>query len=76
MAKTTSRTPPSRGGSFQNKTFDIHLEGEDAGIDCERFYAPPPGTAANSSGNYDTSQLYFAVKELGAVIELCPVLPS
>lgn len=57
-------------GTFQNKTFDAHLEGDDAGIFCDRFYAPLPGTMPDESGNYDTSQLYFAMKELGAVIEL------
>jgi hypothetical protein len=57
-------------GSFQNKTFDVHLEGDDAGIYCDRFYAPMPGTTPDSSGNYDTGRLYFAMKELGGIIEL------
>jgi hypothetical protein len=57
-------------GTFQGKTFDVHLEGEDAGIYCDRFYTPLPGNAPDAEGNYDTSQLYFTMKELGAVIEL------
>lgn len=57
-------------GTFQNKTFDTHLEGDDAGIYCDRNYAPMPGTMPDAEGNYDTSRLYFAMKELGAVIEV------
>lgn len=57
-------------GTFQGKTFDVQLEGDDAGIYCDRFYTPMPGAAPTSGGQYDTSQLYFAMKEVGAVIEL------
>jgi hypothetical protein len=57
-------------GTVQEKTFDVLLEGDDAGIYCDRFYTPLPGNAPDANGNYDTAQLYFAMKEIGAVIEL------
>lgn len=57
-------------GTFQEQTFDVHLEGDAAGVHCERYYAPLPGAAPDADGNYDTSQVYFVMKELGAVIDL------
>jgi hypothetical protein len=58
-------------GSFQGQKFDVDLEGADAaGVYCHRFYAPLPGTAPDSAGNYDTGQMYFVMKELGGVIDL------
>jgi hypothetical protein len=58
-------------GTFQDKTFDVHLEGAAAaGVHCNRVYAPLPGTQPDAAGNYDTSQVYFVMKELGAVIDL------
>jgi hypothetical protein len=58
-------------GSFQGQAFDVHLEGDAAsGVWCDRFYTPLPGTSPDSAGNYDTSKMYFVMKELGAVIDL------
>jgi hypothetical protein len=58
-------------GTFQQKTFNIHLEGDAAkSVYCHRFYAPLPGQQPDAMGQYDTSQVYFAMKELGGVIEL------
>jgi len=58
-------------GSFQGQTFDVHMMGADAsGVYCHRFYAPLPGTQPDANGNYDTSQTYFVMKELGGVIDL------
>ena len=58
-------------GSFQSQTFDVNLQGADAaGVYCNRFYAPLPGTAPDTAGNYDTSQVYFVMKEMGGVINL------
>jgi hypothetical protein len=58
-------------GSFQQKTFDVDLKGDAAkDIYCHRFYAPMPGVMPDAMGKYDTSQVYFAMKELGGVIDL------
>ena len=58
-------------GSFQGQTFDVNLQGAAAsGVYCNYIYAPLPGTAPDSAGNYDTSKLYFVMKELGGVIDL------
>lgn len=58
-------------GSSPNQTFDVHLEGDAAsGVYCHRFYAPAVGAMPDAEGNYDTSQVYFAMKELGGVIDL------
>lgn len=58
-------------GSYQGQAFDVHLQGETAGIYCNRFYAPLPGTQPDAMGKYpDTSKYYFVMKEIGAVIDL------
>jgi hypothetical protein len=58
-------------GTFQGQTFDVNLQGDAAsGIFCHRFYCPLVGTQPDASGNYDTSQMYFTMKELGGVIDL------
>lgn len=58
-------------GTFQDKTFNVHLEGDAAsGVYCNRLYAPLPGTEPDAAGGYDTSQVYFVMKELGGVIDL------
>ena len=58
-------------GSFQGEVFDARLEGEAAaGVYCHRFYAPMPGSLPDDDGVYDSSQVYFVMKELGAVIDL------
>jgi hypothetical protein len=58
-------------GTFQGQTFDVNLQGDAAsGVWCERYYAPLPGTQPNASGMYDTSKMYFVMKELGGVIDL------
>jgi hypothetical protein len=58
-------------GSYQGQTFNVRLEGDAAkDIYCHRFYAPLPGAQPDASSNYDTSQVYFAMKELGGVIDL------
>jgi hypothetical protein len=58
-------------GTFQGQTFDVDLKGTAAaGIYCHRFYVPLPGTSADASGGFDTSQMYFGMKELGGVIDL------
>lgn len=58
-------------GTFQDKTFNVHMEGAAAeGIYCNRFYSPVPGTQPDANGNYDTGRLYFVMKELGGVIDL------
>jgi len=58
-------------GTYQGMEFDVDLEGEAAaGVHCERFYAPLVGTEPDASGNYDTSQLYFAMTEIGAKIDV------
>ena len=58
-------------GTFQGQTFDVNLQGAAAaGIFCHRFYTPLPGTQPDANGNYDTSQMYFTMKELGGVIDL------
>jgi len=58
-------------GSFQTQAFEVDLKGATAsGVYCNRFYAPLPGTAPDAAGKYDTSKVYFVMKELGAVIDL------
>jgi hypothetical protein len=58
-------------GSSPNQTFDVHLEGDKAAnIYCHRFYTPIEGAMPDGEGNYDTSQLYFAMKELGGVVDV------
>lgn len=58
-------------GSFQSQTFDVDLKDATAStVYCNRFYAPLPGTAPDAAGNYDTSKVYFVMKELGGVIDL------
>lgn len=58
-------------GTFQQKTFDVDLKGDAAkGIYCHRFYAPLPGTQPDAMGKYDTSKVFFAMKEMGGVIDI------
>jgi hypothetical protein len=58
-------------GTFQDKTFDVHLEGDAAkDVYCNRLYAPLPGQQPGADGNYDPSQVYFVMKELGGIIQL------
>lgn len=57
-------------GSYQGTALNIRLEGDAAaGVHCESLYAPLPGTVPDAEGNYDTSQLYFVFKEVGALID-------
>jgi hypothetical protein len=52
-------------------SFDTNLEGEAAaGVRCTRYYSPLVGTEPDAEGRYDTSQMYFVMAELGAVIEV------
>lgn len=56
-------------GAFQGSTFDVHLEGAEAdSVYCNRFYTPLPGATPDAEGNYDGTQVYFAMKELGGII--------
>lgn len=58
-------------GTFQGQVFDVDLQGSAAaGVYCNRTYAPMPGTEPDANGVYDTSQVYFVMKELGGVIDL------
>jgi hypothetical protein len=58
-------------GSYEGMVFDANLEGEAAaGVRCTRYYAPIIGTEPDAEGHYDTSQMYFVMAELGAVIEI------
>lgn len=58
-------------GTLQGHTYNVHLEGDKAsGVYCNRFYTPLPGTQPDAQGGYDTSQVYFVMKELGAVIDV------
>ena len=60
-------------GTFQGKPLNIRLEkdaAKAAGVYCSRNYAPLPGNVPDASGKYDMSQMYFAMKEVGAIVEL------
>lgn len=58
-------------GTFQGTTFDVLLEGEAASsIYCNRFYAPLPGEMPDAEGNYGGDQVYFAMKEIGAIFDV------
>jgi hypothetical protein len=59
-------------GNFHGKAINIRLEGEAAkaaGIRCVRNYAPLPGTQPGADGKYDTSKVYFVMKEIGLVAD-------
>jgi hypothetical protein len=58
-------------GSYQGTVFDVDLKGDTAaGVRCVRFYTPIAGTQPDAAGNYDTSQLYFVMMEIGALIDV------
>jgi hypothetical protein len=58
-------------GTFQQKVFDVDLKGDAAkDVYCHRFYTPLPGQQPDAMGKYDTSQVYFAMKEVGGVVDI------
>jgi hypothetical protein len=58
-------------GTFDGKPMNVRLEGDAAkDVRCTRNYAPRPGEKPNAEGKYDTSQLYFVMKEIGIVTQL------
>jgi hypothetical protein len=60
-------------GSFDGKPMNIRLEGEAAvaaGVYCIRNYAPLPGNVPDAMGKYDMNKMYFAMKEVGAVVDI------
>jgi len=60
-------------GTFQGKSMNIRLEKDAAtaaGVYCKRNYAPLPGNVPDATGKFDESKVYFAMKELGAIVEL------
>lgn len=59
-------------GSFDGEPINIRLEGEAAVaavVSCERSFAPLPGNKPDASGKWDTSKVYFAMKELSAIVD-------
>jgi hypothetical protein len=59
-------------GNFHGKAINIRVEGESAkaaGVRCTRNYAPLPGSQPDAEGKYDTSQMYFIMKEIGVVVD-------
>jgi len=60
-------------GSFNGQPIDIRLEKDAAtaaGVYCQRNYAPLPGNVPDANGKYDMTKLYFAMKEVGAIVDL------
>jgi hypothetical protein len=60
-------------GTFQGKPIDIRLMGDaatGAGAYCSRNYAPLPGNVPDAEGKYDLNKMYFAMNEVGAIVEL------
>ena len=59
-------------GTFDGHNFDVHLSGDAAiaaQLRCNRAYAPLPGVQPAADGTYDTSQLYFAMKQTRILVE-------
>jgi hypothetical protein len=57
-------------GSFNGKPIYLRLEGDAAkAVRCTRNYSPLPGVMPNADGKYDTSQMYFVMKEIGIVVD-------
>jgi hypothetical protein len=58
-------------GTFDGKPINIRLEGDAAKtVRCTRNYAPLPGAKPDADGKYDTSQVYFLMKECGIVTDV------
>ena len=58
-------------GNFNGKPINIRLEGDAAKhVRCTRNYGPLPGAKLNADGKYDTSQVYFVMKECGIVTDV------
>ena len=58
-------------GNFNGKPINIRLEGDAAKhVRCTRNYGPLPGVKPDAEGKYDTSQLYFVMKECGIVTDV------
>jgi hypothetical protein len=57
-------------GTFDGKPMNLRFEGDAAKhVRCTRNYAPLPGSQPNADGKYDTSQMYFVMKEIGIVAD-------
>ncbi len=60
-------------GSFDGKPLNIRLEGAAATaaeVYCVRNYAPLPGNVPDAMGKYDMTKMYFAMKEVGAIVDI------
>ena len=60
-------------GTFGGRDYSSHLEGDAAiaaQLRCNRAYAPLPGVQPAPDGTYDTSQVYFVMKQIGVVIDI------
>jgi hypothetical protein len=58
-------------GTFNGKPMNLRLEGDAAKhVRCTRNYGPLPGVKPDADGKYDTSQVYFVMKECGIVTDV------
>ncbi len=59
-------------GSFDGEPINLRLEGDAAvaaSVRVERVFAPLPGNKPDASGKWDTSKVYFAMKEFSAIVD-------